>query len=626
MHTQHIIRRIHRKRVVFNALFVLGILSALIVGYVASRAQVSAVAPTFPTSINQAFNEANQRFGVPVVLLKAICYKEGRISQNAGVPSVDNGFGCMGLVKNSHADVLDSAAQDLGVNANQLKQSLSANIFGGAAILRANALQLSSNQTLPTNLADWYGTVAQYSQMTLHSTALLYANEVYAILKQGFSVQVGTETVVLAPQSITPNTTTAAHIHTASTLPGGCVNDGKTDYPGAIDCILSPPAIFDCNVPTSPNDCNYSSSDRPASCTIQTTVIQPCKIDQVVIHDTEGSLTSALDTFQCPGTGNTQCPQASVQYIIDTDGTVYQVLHEKDIAYHAGNFWYNEHSIGIEHVGFDATGFQWYNSSQYQASAKLTSYLLKKYHLPLDRAHVVAHGTVPAPFLAATPNHVDPGPYWLWDYYLELIHRQGVPFPAGGLKNQVITLHPNTDKRPFGRNGTETPANFNFFYLYNGPSTASGLIPQEGDGTDITDETNNVEPGMSYYYLAKVKDPAGTGDTMYEIWYGEEDHAHDPTNPTLFANAQLAWLAVPPGAATEGQGTLVKLTGTNENLPQISGRPTTGSLYYIGDAPDGAVFVSAYTLIEDGTTNLWYEVNYNHRQAWVPASEVTVVH
>jgi hypothetical protein len=112
---------------------------------------------------------------------------------------------------------------------------------------------------------------------------------------------------------------------------------------------------------------------------------------------------------------------------------------------------------------------------------------------------------------------------------------------------------------------------------------------------------------------------------MYEIWYGEEDSAHNP-KPSLFADGNLAWLAVPPRAGVEGQGILVALNGTPGQLPQISGRPTTGSQYYIGQAPNGSLFVSAYTVIEDGTSNLWYEINYNHRQAWVPASEVTIVH
>ena len=57
-----------------------------------------------------------------------------------------------------------------------------------------------------------------------------------------------------------------------------------------------------------------------------------------------------------------------------------------------------------------------------------------------DRAHVTAHGTTPAPTLGTSPNHVDPGQYWLWDYYLGLIHGQGVPYPGGGTPSGVMLL------------------------------------------------------------------------------------------------------------------------------------------------------------------------------------------
>jgi hypothetical protein len=364
-------------------------------------------------------------------------------------------------------------------------------------------------------------------------------------------------------------------------------------------------------------------------------VTQPCKIDQIVIHDTESSLTSTLDEFMCLGNNpgnNSSCDQASVHYVIDSDGTVYQVVREQDIAYHDGNFWSNMHSIGIEHVGFDATGYEWYNSAQYLASARLVAYLLKKYHLPLDRSHILAHGTVPSSTLSTSPNHVDPGPYWLWDYYFHLIHRQGVPLNNTALPH-TITLHPQTDQvlnGPMGPYGQEeTPADYNFFDLYTGPSTASGLIPAQ-DTSDPTDVSYNVEPGISYYYLDKVQDPARTGDTMYEIWYGQEDQVHTST-PSYFADAKLAWLAVPPGDGVDGTQNLepdrshtasfVKVKGENA---QIYSRPTTDSQYVIGSGADGAIFFTGYTVIEDNTSsNLWYEINYNHRQAWVPASEVT---
>ncbi len=568
------------------------------------------------SSINSAFTQAAQEYGVPREILKALCYIEGHLSNHHGSPSIDGGYGCMHLVKNRNGDTLDQAANVLGVNVRQLQIDIATNIRGGAAVLHDAAFRLSPVHQLPRTLADWYGAVAAYSMASTRSTALMYADAVYQLLNQGFSMQAEDgEIITLAPQAVRPNTATAAGLTgpPTFTLPVGCKQSGTVDYPGAINCILKPTNEYDCNQVPPNAPCNYNSANRPHSCQIPHA--HECTILQVVIHDIEGTAQDALSVFQNPNNF------VSVHYIVDTDGTVYQVVREKDVAFHAGNFWYNEHSVGIEHAGFDATGFQWYNATEYLASAKLVAYLLLKYNIPLDHAHVVAHGTVPAPFLAVAPNHVDPGPYWLWDYYFRLIHEQGVPYPNGNTHTGIITLHPRTDQRPFGRNGTETPANFNFFYLYNGPSTASGLIPQQGDGTDITDVTDNVEPDMSYYYLAKVKDPAGTGDTMYEIWYGEEDQAHNPT-PSLFADGKLAWLAVPPNTAFKGQGTIVVLSSSQGSDASIYGRPTTNSLYIIGNAPSNSIFVSAYTVIEDATTNLWYEINYNHRQAWVPASEV----
>src|SRR6266545_1729520 len=376
-----------------------------------------------------------------------------------------------------------------------------------------------------------------------------------------------------------------------------CTADANVDYPGAVNCIV--PTSFDCNPLPDDAPCTYAGADRP----------HDFDIKQVVIHDIEGTAQDALNVFQDPNTF------VSVQYIVDSDGIVYQTLREKDVPFGAGNRWYNNHSINIEHTGFDATGYLWYNATEYLASARLVAYLLRKYGVPLDHDHVVSHSTVPGPNLANTPNHVDPGPYWLWTYYLGLIEQQGVPAAQGRGSAQVLTLQPRTDRRPLGHNGTETPANFNFFYLYQGPSTASGLIPQLGTGSDVTDVSNNVETNVSYRFLARVLDPAGSGATMYQVAYGEFDQAHaDP--PSLFQTARLAWLAVPPRAAVEGAGSVVRLTGSGAGPAPVFGRPTTNDGYHIGDAPSGSLFVSACTVLEDGTANLWYEVNFNHRQGW----------
>jgi N-acetyl-anhydromuramyl-L-alanine amidase AmpD len=580
-------------------------------------------------NINPAFDQASQESGVPVSLLKALCYMEGHLSNHGGTPSIDGGYGCMHLVKNnSHTTVprnaskdlgigtnmvkdgqtddLDKAAKDLGVTTDQLKTDMATNIRGGAAVLRDYALQLSRNHTLPSSLADWYGAVAAYSHATTSNAAHMYADAVYKLINNGLSATTATgEVVTLAPQQMQPNVTTAANVQTTSSLPTGCVNDGKTEFPDAINCILDP-AVFDCTPLPDDVPCTYVSANRP----------KDLALNFIGIHDIEGSVQNALTVFQNVKSG------VSIHYIVDSDGTVFQVLHEKEVAFHLGNRWYNDHSIGIEHAGFDATGFLWYNAAQYLGSAKLVAYLTAKYHIPVDHDHIVSHGTVPSPTLALSPNHVDPGPYWLWDFYLKLIKGQEPESDQNESNDHIISIYPSTGKKPLGPSGTETAANFNFFYLYNGPSTRSGLIRPPAAASDVTDETTNVETDISYYYIAKEKDLADTGYTMYEIWYGAQ-----PNTPSdQSAHGKLVWLAVPPGASKiGGSGNIVKINAGGSDPAKIFSRPISSNDNVIGDTPNDSIFVSAFTVIEDGTNNLWYEINYNHRQAWVPAGEVTPV-
>src|SRR4051812_4934806 len=55
----------------------------------------------------------------------------------------------------------------------------------------------------------------------------------------------------------------ARHASTrAADLPAGCVDDGNTDYPGAINCIVDPKK-FDCNLVADKAPCTYEDAKRP---------------------------------------------------------------------------------------------------------------------------------------------------------------------------------------------------------------------------------------------------------------------------------------------------------------------------------------------------------------------------
>ena len=563
---------------------------------------------------------------------------EGDMSMHNGYPSSANGFGCMDLVKNNHADTLDTAASLLQVNPSRVKNDMETNIRGGAAILRKDALHLSRNHTVPKTLAGWYGAVATYSNATNKPAAKMYANAVYSIINHGFTTTSDTgESITLTPQSVSPDKKSAHSLHIHETLPKGCVNDGITDYPGAIDCMLHPDS-YDCNDVANTIPCTYEDANRPSD----------LPINFIVIHDVEGSLPFAFAVFHDPKS------LVSIHYIVDTDGTVYQLVPEKDVAYHAGNYWYNQHAIGIEHTSYHASGFTWYSAGEYLGSARLSAYLAKKYTIPLDHDHIISHGTAPPPTLSNAPNHLDPGPYWRWDYYFALIHKQGVSYPAPNYHAHVISLHPRQNVTPFASNGTVYPAYFNFFYLYNGPGTKYSQIPSSSPWTANMDVSNNIESDISYYYLGKIADLAGSGYEFYHLWYGEFDKIPPPSIDSIttnkqsllnfplipligasndkpiitaenwFANAKLVWVSAPEDAVKKGNGRVVKLISPNGTAPVIYGVPISNSYYIIGNAPKGAIFVSGFTTDETDTQRLWYEINYNHRQAWVPASEISL--
>lgn len=95
------------------------------------------------------------------------------------------------------------------------------------------------------------------------------------------------------------------------------------------------------------------------------------KITCVIIHATAtGGLQSPLEWLCLPSS------KVSAHYLIDKDGTIYQLVDEKNIAYHAGeSFWQgkahvNQFSIGIELVNPN-DGYYPYPEEQLQALIEL---------------------------------------------------------------------------------------------------------------------------------------------------------------------------------------------------------------------------------------------------------------
>jgi N-acetyl-anhydromuramyl-L-alanine amidase AmpD len=158
----------------------------------------------------------------------------------------------------------------------------------------------------------------------------------------------------------------------------------------------------------------------------------PQAIKCIVIHVTEGGFDGSVHVL----TGGRS--HASAHYVVSRDGRIMQLVHQSDIAWHAGNMAVNKESVGIEHVGmtYDRAGFP---RAEYVASAKLAAWVARRSLMPIDRAHFIGHSDVPDPFDAdlrgGSDHHTDPGPYWNWKLYLRLVRR----YASGSLPLQVRT-------------------------------------------------------------------------------------------------------------------------------------------------------------------------------------------
>ena len=184
---------------------------------------------------------------------------------------------------------------------------------------------------------------------------------------------------------------------------GALVSASSADYPLAAW------------VPASPY--NYSVTNRA----------HDHPIDMIVIHDIEGSYNSAIKTFQDP------TRHGSAHYIVGYKGQVTQMVLEKNVAWHAGNWDYNTRAIGIEHEGFAWTPGL-YTNAEYVASARIAASICSRWGVPMDRQHVIGHNQVPDPnnpaLFGGAEHHTDPGPYWNWTYYMALSKSYAAKLPS----------------------------------------------------------------------------------------------------------------------------------------------------------------------------------------------------
>jgi hypothetical protein len=162
-------------------------------------------------------------------------------------------------------------------------------------------------------------------------------------------------------------------------------------------------------------------------------------------------------------------------------------------------------------------------------------YLTAKYGIPLDRAHILGHDNVPGTVPATIKGmHWDPGPYWDWSHYFDLLGaplNHGLGFPGSGL----VTITPDfASNQPVFTGcetaGTPCPARGSTsVVLHAAPSQDAPLLTDIGLHPDGSPTTMGVSAVGSRVQTGQRYAVAGVSGDWTAIWYlGQKGWFYNP--------------------------------------------------------------------------------------------------
>jgi hypothetical protein len=462
-----------------------------------------------PSSFASAMQAAAQARQVPLVLIEATAYVNTRWEWIA-TPAHDGGVGPMN-VKPSQMSLALSLS---GHSASQIASDLAANFDAGAALLA----HYHSGGSDPSS---WQSAVTT-------TQGAFVEGEIFDVLRTGATRTTSTgETITLDSQPLSSGTKTdtSSSGSTGAASAAGVAGAAPTatsssDYPSAAW------------VPADPS--NYSVANRP----------HDYPVDMIIIHDIEGSYGSAIQDFQTPGYA------ASANYVVSYQGQIAQMVQEKDIAWHAGNWDYNTRAIGIEHEGFAA--YNLYTTAEYNASAALAASICSRWGVPMDRNHVIGHYQVPDPnnpgLYGGVDHHTDPGPYWNWTYYMNqaVADTKSLPSPPRMMPDPVATSGQTSATVAWQPARTCRVA--------DAPITGYTVVGQPGNltinlpATATSATFNGLQPGTTYTFTVTATNSYGTDSLT--------------ANSVIAGSCTSAGLSANPGSP-QVAGAMVQFTATS---------------------------------------------------------------
>jgi hypothetical protein len=352
-----------------------------------------------------------------------------------------------------------------------------------------------------------------------------------------------------------------------------------------------------------------------------------------------------------------------------SDPAVTQFVADKNWAKEVNNFWFNQHAIGVENVGFAVAPAGYFTVELYKRSADLVGWAAWKYQVPLDRAHILGHDNIPNSVGNEHVQHWDPGPSFDWPYYWDLIRAayrrwsHDGPLPPAEIparytkRNRRIRVISVGDKFASARDSFLWTTGFqnaftNVYADVDGGPALSTLVRGASDPStyqvsstvgkpptfnELDFSCDNI-PWSIIPNAAFVLSEVSASDLRAKAAWGQAfallgtTKIHHVRYDKINFSGTVGW--VRDSDTRAGWGARVTFRGGSHPTTLYSGPEYPAE--YLGNkldtrmCPDskygfsraGQTYVSRMKRSSQGRE--WYEIDYNHRVAWVPADEVTV--
>jgi N-acetyl-anhydromuramyl-L-alanine amidase AmpD len=426
--------------------------------------------------LDQQFDAAARKYGVPADLLKAISYVETRWNEVDGHDELgrEPAVGVFGL----WGDNLQRGAAAANVDEQDVRHDTTANVRAAAARLAELA---HVHGVAGDDLVSWRGVIAEFAQNPDDEARGAYVDDVLRVLTAGVKEYAEDGRVIA---SIEPRTEIGMQ-------PLEPIYATNTDYAKAV-WRASP---------------NYNS--RGGS-----------KVSLVVIHSCEGGYAGCWGWLRNSKAG------ASAHYVVNEAGSeVTQLVREASRAWHvsasydckrAGNAQCtkngvstNTFSVGIEHAGY-ASQKSW-ASGLIETSARLTCDITKRHGVPRDRNHIVSHGQL-QPY-----NRTDPGAAWPWTHYIDRVRAICNGTSGGGSSTTPTSSGPTIIVDSNNANNNQAVARIELKGTWTSASSVAGYY---GTGYWWASTAATSAPATFWFYL-----PAAGTRTIDAWWTAASNRA-----------------------------------------------------------------------------------------------------